>query len=481
MTNASRFALVATLLLSAGAARAAAPLTFTYSGYLTDAAGAPATASTTLDFQFFDLGTGGTLLGHEYNVGVTPNADGYFSVILGAGYVGDTPATLTFEKLFGFPTFMAVKYGTTEPYMTQRVPLTSVPSAMSVAWSGVTGFPAPCGPGTVLTGFDSTTGGALCVTDADSGTITGVTAGTGLTGGGTTGTVTLSVSPTAVQTRVGGTCAIGSSIRVINQDGTVSCQTDTNSGGTVTGVTASLPLSSSGGTAPNLTISQAGTAANGYLSSTDWNTFNGKLSSVSRDTSLAGAGTAASPLTVAYSGTGGRLGTAASAARSDHGHGIHVPVALDSFYSQFGSPMLGTFQYGTFLAVPAWTLPPSSCILTSVTIPAGYNSALPPTLNVNAGMNAAAAASVTLDAGGNGVAADLAGPSNCIGWAPALTATVGVARMHRFQFAMNASAFNVCGTAANAGPGDSLNFRLCNFMTVGSPSIMVTSVALEYP
>ena len=46
--------------------------------------------------------------------------------------------------------------------------------------------------------------------------------------------------------------------------------------GTVTSVTASAPLASSGGATPNITISQAGTAADGFLSFTDWNTFNSK-------------------------------------------------------------------------------------------------------------------------------------------------------------------------------------------------------------
>jgi hypothetical protein len=47
--------------------------------------------------------------------------------------------------------------------------------------------------------------------------------------------------------------------------------------GSVTNVTATAPLVSSGGATPNLTITQAATAANGYLSSVDWNTFNNKL------------------------------------------------------------------------------------------------------------------------------------------------------------------------------------------------------------
>ena len=47
-------------------------------------------------------------------------------------------------------------------------------------------------------------------------------------------------------------------------------------GGTVTGVTASSPLASSGGNSPNITIQAASGSQNGYLSSTDWTTFNGK-------------------------------------------------------------------------------------------------------------------------------------------------------------------------------------------------------------
>ncbi|PIR36898.1 MAG: hypothetical protein COV37_00970, partial [Bdellovibrio sp. CG11_big_fil_rev_8_21_14_0_20_39_38] len=56
------------------------------------------------------------------------------------------------------------------------------------------------------------------------------------------------------------------------------------SSGTVTNVTASAPLASSGGTTPNLSISQANTTTDGYLSSTDWNTFNGKQSAITTGT-----------------------------------------------------------------------------------------------------------------------------------------------------------------------------------------------------
>ena len=48
--------------------------------------------------------------------------------------------------------------------------------------------------------------------------------------------------------------------------------------GTVTSVSATAPMSSTGGTTPNLSMSIAGTSTNGYLVSSDWNTFNNKAS-----------------------------------------------------------------------------------------------------------------------------------------------------------------------------------------------------------
>lgn len=50
----------------------------------------------------------------------------------------------------------------------------------------------------------------------------------------------------------------------------------TGTGGTVTSVTATTPLASSGGTTPNLTIQQSSASQAGYLSAADWSTFNGK-------------------------------------------------------------------------------------------------------------------------------------------------------------------------------------------------------------
>jgi predicted heme/steroid binding protein len=69
--------------------------------------------------------------------------------------------------------------------------------------------------------------------------------------------------------------------------------------GTVTSVTASSPLSSSGGTTPNITISQASGSTNGYLSSADWTTFNSKQPAGNYITSLSGEATGSGPGTAA--------------------------------------------------------------------------------------------------------------------------------------------------------------------------------------
>jgi hypothetical protein len=122
---------------------------------------------------------------------------------------------------------------------------------------------ALCDPATATCGFDLTVRADASATQlvADVmgffqapsgtlGTINGVTAGAGLTGGGTSGNVTVGVAPggitaalvqdgslgasdvdsSQVQLRVG-SCAVGSSIRSVNADGTVVCQTDTTGSG----------------------------------------------------------------------------------------------------------------------------------------------------------------------------------------------------------------------------------------------------------
>ena len=105
-------------------------------------------------------------------------------------------------------------------------------------------------------------GGAwVCADDSNSGgDITAVNAGTGLSGGGSSGGVTLSANTGYLQRRVDKSCAAGSSIRAIAADGSVTCEPDDNSGGDITQVNAGTGLSG-GGTSGNVTLS----ANTGYL------------------------------------------------------------------------------------------------------------------------------------------------------------------------------------------------------------------------
>jgi hypothetical protein len=86
----------------------------------------------------------------------------------------------------------------------------------------------------------------------------------------------------------------GTSAQFLKADGSV--DSTAYGTGTVTSVTASSPLASSGGTTPNITIQQASGSQSGFISSTDWTTFNNKTSNVGTVTSVAA-------LTLGTSGT----------------------------------------------------------------------------------------------------------------------------------------------------------------------------------
>lgn len=78
-----------------------------------------------------------------------------------------------------------------------------------------------CAPGSYVRAVDAA-GGVTCQTDLD--TNTTYTAGTGLSLAGTT----FNVNTAAIQSRVTGTCPVNSSIRVVDAAGNVTCEADTD-------------------------------------------------------------------------------------------------------------------------------------------------------------------------------------------------------------------------------------------------------------
>jgi hypothetical protein len=95
----------------------------------------------------------------------------------------------------------------------------------------------------------------------------------------------------------------GTSGQVLTSAGTGNTPTwTTPAAGTVTAVTGTAPVVSSGGTTPAISMAAATTAVNGYLTSTDWNTFNNKTSNTGTVTSVA-SGNGMNFTTITGSGT----------------------------------------------------------------------------------------------------------------------------------------------------------------------------------
>jgi hypothetical protein len=103
---------------------------------------------------------------------------------------------------------------------------------------------------------------------------------------GTTITATTFSGSGASLTSIPNSALVNSAITI---NGTSTSLGGSISVGTVTSVTGTAPVVSSGGATPAISMAAANTTTNGYLTSTDWNTFNGKGSGTV--TSVGGTGT----------------------------------------------------------------------------------------------------------------------------------------------------------------------------------------------
>ena len=152
-------------------------------------------------------------------------------------------------------------------------------------------------PASIITGTLGVANGGTGVQ-----TITGYIKGSGtsaFTGSSTIPTTDLSGTVTNAQ--------LANSAITIN--GTSTSLGGSISVGTVTSVTGTAPVVSSGGTTPAISMAKATSSVDGYLSSTDWTTFNNKqpagsyLTAVTADAPLSGSGTSASHLVIAQANT----------------------------------------------------------------------------------------------------------------------------------------------------------------------------------
>lgn len=118
-----RYIVLTSLLLGAAVAVAQPPSTMNFQGTLSDGGGVPvADGSYNVTFRIWDSGSGGSILWNE-NRTVTVDG-GVFNVILGAV----NPLVLPFDD----PYWLGVQVGS-DPELTPRTPLTSVPYALNVA------------------------------------------------------------------------------------------------------------------------------------------------------------------------------------------------------------------------------------------------------------------------------------------------------------------------------------------------------------
>lgn len=219
------FVALLTLTLAVPAlAQGTVPERVSVSARMVDSAGLPVSGPHDVVFALFDVDVGGVARWTESRTGVSFTADGLFNLELGA----NTPLTTTI--LDGQRLYLQLTIDGTS--MNPRIPIVSVPYALratTAASATRLGTLAPTDLQRRVTA-SCASGEAIRVVN-DDGSVscqsTGgtYTAGTGINIAGTT----LSVNTTTIQSRVSNTCMAGSSIRAIAADGTVTCEADDNS------------------------------------------------------------------------------------------------------------------------------------------------------------------------------------------------------------------------------------------------------------
>ena len=237
--------------------------------------------------------------------------------------------------------------------------------------SDITGTVAVANGGTGQTSY---TNGQILIGNTTGNTLTKttLTAGTGITVTNSTGSITIENSTLGTVTSVAaltlGTTGTDLSSTVANSTTTpvitlqVPTASATNRGalsstdwttfnnkgsGTVTSVTGTAPVASSGGTTPAISMAAATTSVNGYLTSTDWTTFNNKgsgtVTSVTGTSPVVSSGgvTPAISMPVATTSVSGYLSSTDWTTFNNKGSGsvTSVSATVPSVLSISGSPI----------------------------------------------------------------------------------------------------------------------------------------------
>lgn len=235
------FAALAALIASLGVtgpalAQGVAPAVLPMQGFLTDGDGTPIDGDISLRINLYDSEVATTDIFTETQTVMVDQ--GHF-----VAYVGDAASLdlALFRDNSDVWVGLAIDGGTELP----RFQLGSVPYAGFAQYAGaagnalqLAGAPAAdyalaaatqarvtgtCPSGQAITAVNSD--GTVACAAVGAGTLTGVSgaAGSGITGGGTSGAVTLNTDSAVLQRRVTGTCPNGGMIRSISATGTVSC------------------------------------------------------------------------------------------------------------------------------------------------------------------------------------------------------------------------------------------------------------------
>jgi len=247
--RATRTSLVLLILLAAAPAAAQVTSAFTYQGEL-EQAGAPATGEFDFEFVLYDSADGGLVFAGPVNaedvfvdgglfateIDFGPNVFGMMDLWLEVRVrEGDTTGAFAAlaprQKLTPAP--LAQHALNVEPGVIGSAQIASGAVTGTEIGDGTVGaadidqtavqrrVSGSCNTGDWVRGVNAD-GSVVCQSDPG-GDITEVIAGTGLTGGATSGSASLSVDTASLQARVTGTCAPGLKLAGINADGSLVC------------------------------------------------------------------------------------------------------------------------------------------------------------------------------------------------------------------------------------------------------------------